>query len=230
MDMSNALTLQVERMIDYLTSDKLMMYMNLNHAIIVANIVYNQIQPTKSPIIGVIFMTIAGMGGATTNALLASKSHPIFTNDFFLYKMLRKMTQTLVFELPCFLFEGYFVGYVIQNNVKRALLIFPNSQIFAPIICGGLGGCGGGIIFPYILMSFKKNFNNYNTLLRSPSFGMISSFICSSYYLLFRNLPTLKVGNIIITHEFIAGTIMAIAFARACLLKDRKKIFKEKED
>jgi len=143
--MESAVKIQIERLIDYLTSDKLMMYMNLNHSIIVANIVFNQIAPTTSPLIGLVFMIIAGMGGATTNALLASKPHPIFSNDFFLlsfllswifiskYPTLRKMTQNLVFELPCFIFEGYFVGYVIQNNVKRALITFPNSQLFAPM-------------------------------------------------------------------------------------------------
>ena len=59
---------------------------------------------------------------------------------------------------------------------------------------------------------------------------MICSFLSATYYLIFRNVPTLKIGSIIITHEFIVGTIMAIAFARASLLKDRKKIFKEKKD
>jgi hypothetical protein len=126
--------------------------MNLNHAIIVANIVFNQIQPTTSPLQGVLFMIFAGMGGATINALLASKTHPIFLDDFLLftfffawlfisrYPTVRRMTQSFIFEVPCYLFEGYFVGYVIQNNVKRAIVNYPNSHIFAPIICGGLSG------------------------------------------------------------------------------------------
>jgi hypothetical protein len=60
---------------------------------------------------------------------------------------------------------------------------------------------------------------------------MICSFLSSSYYLFFRNLPTLNIGaSVEITHEFIVGTIMAIAFTRSALLKDRKSLFKEKQD
>eukprot|EP01080_Neovahlkampfia_damariscottae_P008666 gene8666-613_t len=176
-----------------------------NHSFIIANIVYSCLQDSKKKedpplLVAILTMLTLGLGGAIINSFLMGKPQIFFDDDlilgaffvawvlvcYFPFGIVRFLTGNFVVEFLSHIPQGFFVGTVIIGAVDTAMKVYPHSN-FAPVIIGTIGGCGGGILLPYVLAQYHS-LKDYHTELQNPTLGTILPFILALFYFLSQKL------------------------------------------
>lgn len=67
----------------------------------------------------------------------------------------------------CYVAEGFFVSQFVTGGVNLGVATYKGSMV-APILLGTLSGCGGMLLSPYLLNTYKQKIP-FETELTNPS-------------------------------------------------------------
>lgn len=224
----------IQKALEQLTDGSLGNILFWNHSIIIANLIYNKLtqdeDKEKEPplLVGFLLMLVIGLGGAISTRFLLGKRQIFFEEDLILgaffvswvlvlyspFGIFRFITGNFITQIFTNFFQGFFTASAVYGMVNQIMKDYPHS-VLAPIILGGLVGCGGGILFPYAFAVYKGN-SKFTSELENPSMYTIGPFLCSLFYY-FSKITDMKPitlfdGKLSLTPEMIISLVLSSVF------------------
>lgn len=165
----------------------------------VCMLVYNHFKKAKkdeSPpfVFGFLSVLVMGFGGAMINHFLVARPQILFDDLilgaffiswvlylYFPFGIVRFFVSNPLFRIIWNVFQGFFTASAITGASSLARNVYPDS-VFAPVIIGVIGGCGGGCVFPYFVSIFYSGERVTDSDLINPSLYVQVVFILAVYY------------------------------------------------